>query len=170
MSLNASAPSMKNCASDVDPSRLLPPKYSALVPRTTSPSFGSEMIAFGPFPSSSTSSTATRCDARPDDEQVRAALCVTASPSCAAVTVIFCAVFQLEGVNVRLAGENAIVDDPIVRATVTVTLALGCVASFTVNEPLVPSGTCTRLVDATMACCAVPEDVILQISPAVWET
>src|SRR5262245_43260300 len=108
---------MKNCACEVEPSRLLPPKYSALVPRTTSPSFGSEMIALGPLPSLSTLSTATRCDERPDDEQVRAALCEIESPSCAAVTVTFCAVFQLDDVNVRLDGENVIVDDPTLRAT-----------------------------------------------------
>ncbi len=73
-------------------------------------------------------------------------------PEESAVTVTGCAVFQFDGVKVS---EDPLVTDkpvlPAVRATPTVTFALGCVDSFTENVPDLPCCTPSWLGEATTA-------------------
>ena len=65
------------------------------------------------------------------------------SESFTPLTVTVCVLFQLVVVKVRLAGD-AVAAPVSLEETPTVTLALGCVASFTVKVPLPASPTVRR--------------------------
>src|SRR5688572_3496971 len=91
------------------------------------------------------------------------------SESSAADNVTFCAVFQLDGVKVRLPPAATVTSvSPLPAVEVTVTLAVGWACSRTEKVLLPPSGTFTAVGLTTSACgnCPPPQVTPLNVKLA----